>query len=76
MLREESASRWILLGRTHETMVLEGNTSLPAVQKSCPGGALFVTSMSPPGRSHSSGTRWTRCRCCFRLLAVMRVDTK
>lgn len=68
--------RWTLLGRTHETMVLEGSTSLPAVQKSHPGGAPFVTSMSTPGRAKSLGTSRTRSRCCFRLLAPMRVDTK
>lgn len=71
-----SSFRWILLRRTHEMMVLERNASLPAVQKSCPGGALFVTSMSTPGRSNSLGTIRTRSRCCFRLLALMRVDTK
>ncbi|KAG7220826.1 hypothetical protein INR49_031565 [Caranx melampygus] len=34
-------------------MVLEGNTSLTAIQKSCPGVAPFVTSMSTPGRGGS-----------------------
>lgn len=67
---------WILLKRIHEMMVLERNTSLHAVQKSCPGGVLLVTSMSTLGRSNSLGTSRTRSRCCFRLLALMRVDTK
>lgn len=72
----KSTFQRILLQRTDEIMVLERNTSLPAVQKSCPGGALFVTSMSTPGRPNSLGTSRTRSRCCFSLLALMRVDTK
>lgn len=67
----QSPFRWILLGRTHEMMVLEGNTSLPAVQKSCPGGAPSVTGM--PGRSDSLGRSRTGSRCCYRLLTL---DTK
>ena len=66
----------LTLGRTHEMMVLEGNTTLPAVQKSCPGGAPFGTSMSTPGRLNSLGTSRTRSRCCYRLLALLRVDIK